>query len=486
MMLSTHDGALWTGLLILSTAFAVGFLPEPLAAQEGDPVGTWQGVLDTGAGQLTIVFHVRTGDGGLEATMDSPDQGATGIPVSEVTFEDGTLRLVSRAIGGEFEGTLFADGHALEGTWRQGGAELPLTLERVEEVTERLRPQEPEAPFPYRVEDVTFANGDAGIELAGTLTLPEGRGPFPAVALISGSGPQNRDEELLGHRPFLVLADHLTRAGIAVLRYDDRGVGSSGGDFAAATSQDFAGDALAAIRYLESRTEVAPDRTGLVGHSEGGLVAPMASNRSDAVDFVVLLAGTGLTGEEILYLQGRLIAEADGAEPEAVAENQAVQEKIFAALKEEESLEAARERMDRVLGEAIAGMSEEERAAAGVGDNPERWKERQIEQVSTPWFRFFLTYDPVPALEKLDVPVLAVNGEKDLQVPPRENLSAIRAALERGGNPDHSVKELAGLNHLFQEADSGSPLEYGKIEQTMSPTLLDLVSTWILERFGPS
>lgn len=451
-----------------------------------DPVGTWQGVLDAGPQELTLVFHVRRRNGELRATMDSPDQGARGIPVNEASFSGGTLRLVSQAVAGRFEGRLSDDGTSLDGTWRQGGGELPLTLERVDEVEERPRPQEPEPPFPYRVEEVSFPNEDAGIELAGTLTLPEGDGPFPAVALVTGSGPQNRNEELMGHKPFLVLADHLTRAGIAVLRYDDRGVGESEGEFGAATSEDFAGDALAAIAYLESLDEVARERTGLLGHSEGGLVAPMAANRSDAVDFVVMLAGTGLTGQEILHLQGRLIAEANGAAPEAIDMNQEVQRKIFAALREEETLEAARERMRRVLEEAVSEMTPEQRAAAGIGGDAEQWKERQIEQVTSPWFRFFLTYDPVPALERLDVPVLAVNGGKDLQVPPDENLSTIRAALERGGNPDYTVNELPGLNHLFQEADSGSPLEYAKIEQTMSPTLLNLVSSWILERFGPS
>jgi uncharacterized protein len=368
-------------------------------------------------------------DGGLTASADSPDQGVRGIPVESIGYEEGRLVLELPSVQARFEGRLMGE-NEIEGSWSQGGAALPLELERVEEVVGPNRPQEPEPPFPYVAEAVRYPNLDAGIHLAGTLTLPEGDGPFPAVALISGSGAQNRDSEVFGHRIFLVLADHLTRQGIAVLRSDDRGVGESEGIFQEATSRDFAGDAAAAVAYLRARPEIAPEAVGLVGLSEGGMIAPMVAAESDDVAFIVLMAGPGLTGEEILHLQADLISRAMGVTPET----------------------------------------------------REGWITSQKSTAGGPWFRFFLVHDPRPVLRQVRVPVLALNGELDLQVPPAENLGAIEAALREGGNPDFTVRELPGLNHLFQTATTGSPMEYAQIEETMSPKAMDMVARWILER----
>lgn len=474
---------------LMMTVLPLSLLVSPvgsfdLSAQEDpDPVGTWSGILDVGAARLTMVFNIsRADDGTLTATMDSPDQGAMGIPVSEVSYTDGVLLLRSAAVQGEFEGHFTEAG--LEGHWRQGGGEFALTLERSEPVEPPNRPQEPKPPFPYESVDVTYPNAEAGIELAGTLTFPSEGGPFPAVILSTGSGPQNRDEELLGHKPFAVIADHLTRQGIAVLRFDDRGVAESEGDHSTATSEDFASDVLAGLRFLQNRPEVDPGRIGVAGHSEGGLIAPLAATMTDELAFLVLLAGPGLTGEEILYLQGALIAKASGATQEQVDANTGVQRKIFAVVKENEDPEVARSELIRVMDEAIANLTEEEKAASGMGNDPEAWKNAQINAVLTPWMRFFLTYDPVSSLRQIRIPVLAINGERDLQVPPKENLEAIAAALEAAGNPDYTVTELPGLNHLFQHAETGAPTEYQGIEETFSPEALEFISSWILERFG--
>ena len=277
----------------------------------------------------------------------------------------------------------------------------------------------------------------------------------------------------MGHRPFLVLADHLTRHGVAVLRLDDRGVGESTGSFATATSVDFADDVLSVVEYLDQRSDVGP--IGLIGHSEGGLVAPMVANRSSDVRFVVLMAGPGLTGEEILYRQSDLIIKANGGTDEAAATNRAVQATMFAAVKEEHDPALLRTRFREALEPALAGVPQEAREAQ---------VQAQLAQVNSPWFRYFLTYDPVPALRVLDQPVLAINGEKDTQVPPKENLEAIRLALTEGGNDDVEIVELAGLNHLFQTAETGSPSEYATIEETMSPRALQTMTDWILARFG--
>lgn len=448
--------------------------------------GTWSGVLEAGGVRLTMVFHVAAAqDGRLSATLDSPDQGATGIPVNEVTFADSVLKMASATVRGEYEGKLSADGTKLSGEWHQGGMTFPLELIKGRAPERKPKPQEPQPPLPYESVDVRFRNAGANIELAGTLTLPRGAARVAAVVLISGSGAQDRDESLLGHKPFLVLADHLTRNGIAVLRYDDRGAGQSGGSFAMATSLDFMTDALAAVTYLASRQEIDAAKIGLIGHSEGGMVAPLAATRSDDVAFIVLLAGTGVAGEEILYAQGEQIARASGAPESAIRKNVEAQRLIFAAVKENSGPGAA-DRVRGIMREQLASLTDAERAAMGLAGDMDAIIQAQTAQVTSPWFRWFLTHDPAPVLEQVDVPVLALNGELDLQVPPDQNLPAIEAALRRGGNDDFTVRRLPGLNHLFQSATTGAPAEYAQIEETFSPAALDLISAWINARFDTS
>jgi len=447
--------------------------------------GTWAGRLVVPGGPvLTLLFHVQPAPGGgFVATMDSPDQGAVGIPVDWVGFEEGRLRLDVAVIGARYEGVPDSTG-GFTGTWSQGPGALPLDLERVARPGVR-RPQEPAPPYRYFSEAVRYRNDEAGIELAGTLTIPPGDGPFPAVVLISGSGPQDRDSELYGHRWFLVLADHLTRQGIVVLRSDDRGVGQSGGDFNEATTLDFASDAAAAVAYLRRRDEVRADAIGLVGMSEGGVVAPIVAVGSADVAFIVLLAGPGLPGEDILYLQSALVARAMGAPDEQVAYNRRLQGQLFEVIKAEEDRATRIQRMDSVLRRQVAELPEDERLAAGfTPEVAEEWVERQITSFSGPWFRYFLIHDPRPVLRQVTVPVLAINGTLDLQVPSEVNLQAIEEALREAGNERVTLIELPGLNHLMQTARTGVPAEYADIEETISPTVLELVSAWILERAG--
>jgi len=342
-----------------------------------------------------------------------------------------------------------------------------------------LRPQEPKKPYPYIERQVEYTNLKAGVKLVGTLTLPSDKGPFPAVLLITGSGPKDRNETVFGHRPFLVLADYLTRQGIAVLRVDDRGVGESTGDFSQATSEDFASDVLAGREYLKTRKEINPEQIGLIGHSEGGLIAPMVAVKSPDVAFIVLMAGTGLTGEEILYLQGALISRAMGVSEEDIAKNRQFNEKIFSLIKEEKDEKTIEEKLRQMFMADWAELNEEEKKAIG---DPEVYLKAQLQSLLSPWLKFFLTYDPKPTLSKVKCPVLAINGEKDLQVPPKENLSAIEEALVAGGNKNFTVEELPGLNHLFQTAQTGVPSEYAKIEETISPIALKIIGDWILEQ----
>ncbi len=476
----THKAKRWLWLNL-----AVSLLLPFSAHAQDEAVGDWLGALDVGGQKLRLVFHItRDESGGWSSTFDSPDQGARGIPTGSTAVEGAKLSIEIPAIGGLYEGTLDEEATRIEGTWKQSGIELPLTLEKTtEEVVPLARPQEPKEPFPYQVVEVTFPNAEAGIELAGTLTLPDDEGPFPGVVLVSGSGPQNRNEELLGHKPFLVLSDYLTRRGIAVLRYDDRGVGESEGDFAAATSADFATDAHGAVRFLRARPEVDASQVGIVGHSEGGLIAPIVAGETTDVSFIVLMGGPGLTGEEILVLQSELIARAGGASDELIERSLAVQKRVFETVRDagDGSGDLASE-VESLLRARYDAMSEEDRAASGIapGSDPEALIKQEAAQVTSPWFRHFLTYDPVPALERVTQPTLAIAGGNDLQVPPEQNMAAIAAAFEKSGNENLEIAVLEGLNHLFQESATGSPSEYAQIEETFSPKAMEKIASWIL------
>ena len=440
-------------------------LSAAVSAQAPGVTGDWLGTLNAGAVALRLVLHVTSGsDGRLSATLDSIDQNAKGIPVSSVSFKDSTLALTVDTIKGSYQGRLSADGDTIDGTWTQV-ASLPLVLRRVKDAAELVpkRPQHPVPPYPYRQEDVRYLNSSANVSLAGTLTLPSGPGPFPAVLLISGSGPQDRDESLMGHQPFLVLADHLTRQGIAVLRVDDRGVGKSSGNFAAATTVDFASDAEAGVAYLMKRAEVNKQKIGLVGHSEGGIIAPIVGARNPAVAFMVLLAGSGVPGDEIVVAQSSLIAEASGLPRAQVEENARGLRAILDLIKREPDQTVVQNKIREAL----------------TGKVPPAQIDVQIRTLTTPWFRHFLSYDPAPALRRITQPVLVMNGEKDLQVPSKQNLDAIRASLKAAGNTRFEVVEMPGLNHLFQTAKTGVPAEYGAIEETMAPAALDRISRWI-------
>jgi len=458
------------GLISLSGNLAAGDNEKKLT-------GVWEGKLKFQGAELRIVFRVsEKPDGSYSALLDSPDQGATGIPVDKVRFEDSTVVFEIPSIMGMYEGIVEKGFLAIKGTWKQSGFELPLDLERVDKVPTVSRPQLPGKPYPYNEEEVTYENGAAGIKLSGTLTYPKEGAPFPAVILISGSGPQDRDETVFGHKPFLVLADYLTRKGIAVLRVDDRGVGGSTGSLWESTSEDFAQDVLAGIEYLKTRKEIDNSRIGLIGHSEGGIIAPMVAARSSDVAFIVLMAGTGVRGEDLLYMQSRLIGRASGTDDEKLARNEELQRKLFRIVKTEGDLSVAEKRIRQTLEEAINGMSEEERSSI-----PDRdiYIDTQVKNLLSPWFRFFLIYDPLPALTNVRCPVLALGGDKDLQVPADVNLKAIEEALKKGGNNHVTVKKFEGLNHLFQSAETGTVSEYSTIEETISPVVLETIAAWI-------
>ena len=441
--------------------------------------GVWVGTVERNGVKLRQILNVRTVDGrGTVAVYSSPDQMAYGLPVSDLAREGQAVSLATARGQARFAGTLSDDGTELAGTWtapNQPDVTTTFTRATEEQVAARrnpARPQTPKEPFAYHAEEVAFDNpAFADVHLVGTLTLPEGQGPFPAAIMITGSGPQDRDEAMLDHKPFAVIADHLTRHGIAVLRFDDRGVGQSKGSYATATSADLATDANAAFAYLASRPEIRRDAIGMIGHSEGGMIGPIAMAGNDKVAFFVSLAGPGTNLDQLMLSQRRLLTTQMGLSQAEIDRQEPIMAALFRAIRDADTPEAG-------YAAAIAVMTPEAKTALGMP--VEMDGAVVVRQVSGPWYQYFLKYDPAPNWSHMKAPLLALNGSLDLQVPAAANLAAIRAAT--AANPDVTIVELPGLNHLFQHATTGSVGEYRDIEETFSPEALELISDWISQR----
>lgn len=441
-------------LLGCLAALAVGGMSAAAEQPSLDPHGDWHGTLAAGAVQIRLALHL-----GDIATFDSVDQGALGLPAT--LSIDGRRVKVTIPRVGDFDGELSADGQTLSGALVQGPQRTPLHFDRGA-WPRAQRPQTPQVPYPYRSEEIGYDNTKhPDVHLAGTLTLPTGKGRFPAVLLITGSGAQDRDETIFEHKPFLVLADALTRLGIAVLRVDDRGMGGSTGASPGDTTADFATDVESGVAWLKSRSDIDPTRIGLLGHSEGGLIAPMVASRDSSISFVVLWAGPGVPGADIIVEQVRALSAAAGAPAAAVDAAVATQRRVVIAVTTSPDAVAARTAVAKVLVEAGAPSP----------------SEATLAQLTSPWYRYFLSYDPAPALRALKVPVLAVIGDKDTQVTVTQNAPALRAEL--AGNPKGSMVVLPSLNHLLQTAQTGTVEEYGKIEETISPSALHVITDWI-------
>jgi pimeloyl-ACP methyl ester carboxylesterase len=431
--------------------------------------GIWQGTLKYPGLELRIAFRFSAmPDGELQASMMRPDESEMEIPVSRAVLDGSNLQLEVASVKGYFEGEYQAREGIIQGQWKQGQRSQTLILKRVSEIVKPARSQTPIPPYPYHEEDVTFVNREVDIELAGTLTWPREEHPCPAAILIPGVGAHDRDYFILGHRPFLVLSDYLTRRGIAVLRFDERGVGASKGDRSQATSEDYARDVMAGIDFLKTRKEINPHLIGLIGHSEGGTIASLAAAKSPDVAYIVMMGSPGLPGVEYNYQYEESMGRALGLSEEAIAAKRAFQERVLNVVLQERDYAVAEEELHRIYQEFDPNITDMQEKTA-------------VRRLLSPWFLFNVTHDPGATLRAVRCPVLAVIGEKDLHVPPDGNIEAIGHALEAGGNRDYMVEELPGLNHFFQTAETGAPLEYGKIEETISPIVLELVGVWILE-----
>ena len=448
---------------------ALALTALPLAHAE-DAQGQWSGVI---AGAMPIVVTISKNASGVwSASALSPSQGNATLDFDTVTATKDHLSLRQERINASYDASWNAEKKSWIGTWNQGQS-APLELKRVDaQGLQALQPKRPQEAAiaagvtPYAASEVRFPQAEAGIELAATLTLPQGKGPFPAVVLVHGSGPNTRDEEAFGHKIFLVLADHLSRHGIAVLRYDKRGIGASGGNYKAATTFDFAADACAAVSYLRTRSEIDQHQIGMIGHSEGGLIAPLAAARDPALAFIVMLAGPAVRGELLLTEQIALIEKAGGETDAHISASRTLNRALFAALVASKTPEQGARRAKAILDQAQAD-----------GVLPADEAKAQLKLFGSPWFHAFLSYDPAPTLARVMQPVLALNGERDLQVPAKMDLDALRLALRH--NRHAVIKEMAGLNHLFQNAQTGAPSEYGTIEETVAPLALSTISDWI-------
>jgi len=544
-----------------------------------DVTGVWGGELIAGTAKIRVVFHIDRSETGYVALMDSPDQGARGIPVSAVILDGANLSIEIESLGAIYKGILMND-DLIDGSLSQMGMSFPLSLTKDKQeilpVSQRpevvilsddilgvwngefaysgannklaldigktskeytismynfgmgvqkfpvssfvfdtpelsmeimqlgfvykgvvvndtlidgsftqmgmtfplslvksLRPQEPKQPFSYKVEDVSFSNEKAGAVFAGTVTTPVGEGPFPAVVLVSGSGAQNRDEEYLGHKPFLLIADHLTRNGIAVLRYDDRGFGESTGSRISATTEDYMEDALCAFEYLSKRPDIDKKRVGIIGHSEGGTISFMAAARNKEIAFIISLAGGAVKGDMLLAKQNYDILIALGISEEAASVYSAAIEEIGSVIDtrpysdivnnfEEIEEELFKDKRDILPANLMSNLS-------------------QILRGGDVWLRFFIGNDPKNDIKNVSCPVFALNGSKDIQVDAEMNLSAVETYLKTAGNTNFTVRKYDGLNHMFQRCETGGVLEYSKIEETMSPEVLEDIKNWILK-----
>ena len=418
-------------------------------------MGDWSGILDIGIAQIAIILHFT---GESTGTFDYPQENMYGHTIDQISLDNEDLKFECKIFSIKFEGKLIEESE-IAGQWIQYGKVFPINFERgIKKVEAPKRSQEPKKPYPYIEEGVLFAN------LAGTLTLPSSKGPFPAVILIAGAGPSDRDATILGHKPFWILADYLTRQGIAVLRFDKRGCGKSSGNFNTATTQDFADDVLAGIEYLKSRKEINVNQIGLIGHSEGGVIAPAVAVMSQDVAYIVLMAAFGISGEEVLHGWDASVARSNGASQEKIDLDRQHKAECFAVLKNEANFETAAYQLRKLIKVQL--------------DDSDAI-EAEINHMNTPWFRMFLTWDPTVHLSQVRIPVLALNGELDQQISSKENLPVISKALEKSGNKNFAIVELPKLNHLFQTCHNGSFSEYAKIEETISPVVLHLISDWI-------
>jgi alpha/beta superfamily hydrolase len=449
-------------------------------AQTKDVTGIWEGKLQANV-TLHLVFHFQqVGDGKYKGTMDSPDQNAKNIPCSNITVNNDSVIVEISVAGISYKAILLGDS-TMAGDFLQGGFVIPLQLQKVAKATEANRPQTPKPPFTYNSEDVEYDNADKTVHFGATFTYPKTGGKFATALLITGSGQQDRDETIFEHKPFAVIADYLTKKGYAVLRVDDRGMGKTKGSLKNATSEDFAKDAMASLQYLHTRKEVDIKKIGLIGHSEGALIADIIAAQDKSINFVIMLGGPGLVGKDLMALQNQAYLESNGISTmAATAYKELYTQLADIALKDSTREEANAEAWDHFISwkdKQIAPV------LSDLNFNDTTADKKQImglvQSFRIPWYRFFMQADPSTYIQQFTCNVLALNGDKDIQVLPTENLAGIKAALLKSKSPNFSTEAMPGLNHLFQHCNICTIQEYSTIEETFAPEALDRMGAWL-------
>lgn len=436
-------------------------------------VGTWHGLLDVGK-KLRLDIHISKSGDTYSGKLDSPDQGVKDIPATKVEFTNNTLIFEVKNLGVSYSGNLKSD--SIDGNFKQGGFSTKLLLTRSDvELKAANRPQNPLGPFDYLEEDVSFENKVEKFNLSGTLTYPKGKGPFPAVILVSGSGPQDRNEEISNHKPFWIIADYLTNQGFAVLRYDDRGTAQSEGNFSTATSVELAQDAESALDYLKSNPKINSSKITVAGHSEGAMLAVILAARRKDIHSIALLAGPGIQGGDLLLLQQYLINKANGVPDKSNKAMQRFNRKIYKIVTNQSNVTDSKPIIEKEIRKALKNTKDEDLTGYS---SKEQLIQESLNNLCNPWMFYFIKYDPKKDLEKVNCHVLALNGSKDLQVPPKENLGAMQKYVPKSDKVQ-VFRELPNLNHLFQECETGNPQEYGIIEQTIQPEVLKILGDWL-------
>lgn len=461
------------------TAFLLMIMLSFSAMAQKKIDGIWEGTLHANV-DIRIVFHIHPNGENYTVALDVPDQGAKDIPASAVRVSKDSISVEIEKIHGSYAGRI-TDDSTITGVWTQGRG-FPLNIKKVREITAVKRPQTPMSPFPYKSEDVVYFNAGKSVRYGATITSPEGKGPFPALLLITGSGQQNRDEEIFQHRPFAVIADYLTRKGYIVMRVDDRGTGQTTGDLTLATSRDFANDAEVSFDYLKMKKEVDPARMGLLGHSEGGMIAQMIAAERKDIGFLVFLAAPGEKTTLLMEEQNAAILRTAGMSQAYTGQYLSLYRSLIPAVTSAPSFAEAKQAASGLV-DAWTTKTDKNIVLATTGINSETTKERFINSfvpaLYTPWYRYFLSYDPDINLRKIKSKVLALNGDKDIQVIAGTNLPEMKASLKKSLSKDVEIKELTGLNHLFQHCRSCTVQEYGQLEETIAPEVLDTISSWL-------
>ena len=469
-----------------STLFIISvFIVFNSSAQ--DLIENWSGVLNAGGQKIELVLHcIKNTDHTYTSNWDVPIQKAKGIPSSKTDFANGQFNIEVKMIGATFVGKLNATGNKIEGTWGQAGMNFPLNLEPLKATLAPMvviKPQTPKPPFPYTIKEFTYEGVTTKLTYGATLTYPSDQLNHPLVILITGSGRQDRDETIFDHKPFAVIADYLTKKGFAVLRVDDRGAGQSTGDFSKSTTADFALDVEEHIQYAKSLPMIDATKIGLLGHSEGGLIAPMIAARNKSIAFIVLMAGPGIEITELMALQNEMVFKSAGIPTSAIDAYIPLYKQLMKTVikieNKEEAVAKAKEitqlwfnKTDKSLVKLTTNMN----AEADI----DKFARTMAETLFTNWWKYFAAYNPQPALYKVTCPVLAMNGSADIQVTAAENLKGIEAALMKGGNNQFTIKQFEGLNHLFQKCSKCTVPEYGELETTIEPEVLETIGNWLL------